>query len=117
MISVRFRKQDSHELIAQERFRFGGTGVAEDWPAIQAGVSEVRDAVLRYLNNVSDQDLEVIVPYDGSISYLRETGLGLRYALFRIITHHYFHIGEISTKRDRIGHQVGDYPGPLLESL
>ena len=34
----------------------------------------------------------------------------------RTISHHYFHIGEIASKRDRLGHQVGDYPGALTES-
>ncbi len=117
MISVRFLEQEQHPLIGHERFGFGGPGVAEDWVAIQSGVRDVRDAVSGYLSNKSDQDLEVVVPYDGSMGYLRQTGLGLRYTLFRIITHHYFHIGEISTKRDRIGHQVGDYPSALMTCL
>ncbi len=34
-----------------------------------------------------------------------------------LLTHHYFHIGEIATKRSRLGQQVGDYPGPLEECV
>ena len=41
-INVRFQRQAPHKLIGQERFRFGGTGKAEDWVDIQRGVREVR---------------------------------------------------------------------------
>ena len=44
-------------------------------------------------------------------------GISPRYALMRISAHHYFHIGEIAWKRDRLGHSVGDYPGRLEASL
>ncbi len=46
-----------------------------------------------------------------------EAVLGLRHALLRICAHHYFHIGEIATKRSRLGQQVGDYPGPLEDCV
>ncbi len=61
--------------------------------------------------------MDLLVPYSGSIELLRESGITLRYTILRMSAHHYFHIGEISTKRDHLGHSVGDYPGSMLESL
>jgi hypothetical protein len=116
-INVRFQKTAPHEYIGLQRFRIGGPGVTDDWDAVRRGVVEVRAAARRYLTGLSDDDLAVVIAYDGSFLHLRDTGISLRYALFRSITHHYFHIGEISTKRDRLGHEVGDYPGTLEESL
>jgi len=114
--NARFQKLAPHPLISQQRFRFGGTGVAEDWDSIRAGAQDVRQAARAYLIDLTDGDLDLVIPYDGSFAHLRESGLNLRYALFRTITHHYFHIGEIATKRTRLGHNVGDYPGKLEAS-
>ena len=116
-INVRFQRLTPHGLIAQDRFRAGGSGAADDWRAVQAGVGEVRDAARKYLEGLSESDLELVIPYDGSFAQLREAGLGLRHALLRICAHHYFHIGEIATKRGRLGQDVGDYPGPLEECV
>jgi len=116
-LNVRFQKLDPHTLIGQQRFRFGGTGEAEDWHEIQVGVLAVRVSARTYLEHVTEADLDVVHPYDGSIEPLRETGITLRYALSKFITHHYFHIGEIATKRDHLGHSVGDYPGILSNSI
>ena len=116
-INVRFQRRSPHQLIARAHFRVGGTGVADDWQAVQAGVREVRDAARGYLEGLTEGDLDLVIPYDGSLSHLREGGLGLRYALLRICAHHYFHIGEIATKRVGLGHEVGDYPGLLGECM
>jgi hypothetical protein len=116
-INVRFQQRPPHELIGQARFRAGGTGAADDWRAIQAGVLEVRSAARRYLEGLNESDLDLVIPYDGSFSRLRETGLSLRHALLRLCAHHYFHIGEIATKRSRLGQRVGEYPGLLEECV
>ena len=116
-VNVRFRKLGRHELIGQKRFRVGGTGEAGEWDAIKRGVEEVRTSAREFLEGMSDQELDVTIPYDGSIQWLRDNGLSLRYTLYRACTHHYFHIGEIASKRDRLGHDVGDYPGMLEESI
>jgi hypothetical protein len=113
MVNVRFSKAQPHPYIGNEKFRVGGTGAADDWDAVRKGVREVHEAALGYLSELDDADLDVVIPYDGSLRHLRETGISLRYALFRSIAHHYFHIGEIASKRDRLGHSVGDYPGKL----
>ncbi len=115
--NVRFQRRDPHELISQDRFRVGGSGVADDWEAILIGVREVRDAARSYLQGLGESDLDIVIPYDGSFPHLRETGLGLRYALLRTCAHHYFPIAEIATKRDRLGQRVGDYPGSLEECV
>ncbi len=97
----------------------GGPGVTDDWDAVRGGGGgeEVRATPRGKMAGLGDDDLAVVITYEGSFEHLRETGISLRYALFRSITHHYFHIGEISTKHDRLGHEVGDYPGPFEESL
>ncbi len=117
MVNVRFHKATPHTYISKEEFRFGGTGAADDWDAVREGVREVHEAALGYLSGLDDADLDVVIPYDGSLRHLRDTGISLRYALSRVIAHHYFHIGEIASKRDRLGHSVGDYPGKLEASL
>ena len=116
-INVRFQRLAPHPLIGQGRFRMGGSGEAEDWPAIQAGVREVRGAAGSYLEPLTERDLDLVIPYDGSLAAVREHGLSLRYALLRNVAHHYFHVGEIATKRERLGHRPGDYPGMLEEAL
>lgn len=115
--NVRIQGLDPHPLISQQRFRFGGPGEADDWDNIQTGVAEVRVAATAYLDGVTDADLNRVHPYEGSFEALKDTGITLRYALSRTIAHHYFHIGEIASKRDRLGHSVGDYPGLLSHSI
>ncbi len=116
-INIRFQRLTPHKLIGQPRFRAGGSGVADDWQTIQTGVQKVREAARRYLEALSDSDLDLVIPYDGSFAQLRDSGLALRHALLRICAHHYFHIGEIATKRSALGQHVGDYPGPLDECV
>ncbi|MGA7669943.1 MAG: hypothetical protein WBW04_05950, partial [Nitrolancea sp.] len=96
--------------------RIGGSGNVADWPAIQIGVREVRDSAQDYLDALTEQDLELVIPYDGSIVELRPTGLCLRDALDVIIGHHLFHIGEIAAKREMLGHDVGDFPSPIWDA-
>jgi hypothetical protein len=116
-LNVRFQRRDPHPLIGQQRFRFGGTGAADGWLQIQAGVREVRDTARAYLEPLADGDLDIVIPYDGTFERLRAAGLPLRYALLRTCAHHYYHIGEIATKRSGLGQEVGDYPGLLAECV
>ncbi len=115
--NVRFQGLAPHPLTSQARFRIGGTGGADDWQAVRVGALEVRAAARSFLERLSEGDLDLVIPYDGSLAYLRETGLNLRYAVLRTIAHHYFHIGEIATNRTRLGYAVGDYPGRLANTL
>lgn len=115
-VNVRFAGLSPHPVINDVRFRLNGGGVLEgEWQLIQRSVNEVRESVRHYLN--ASPAMDSLVPYSGSIELLRESGITLRYTILRMSAHHYFHIGEISTKRDRLGHSVGDYPGSLLECL
>ncbi|MCZ6614690.1 MAG: DinB family protein [Chloroflexi bacterium] len=115
--NVRIGRKSPHDYMSQERFRFGGTGAADDWQTIRKAALEVRETARGYLETMEDAHLDTVVPYEGSIARLRETGINLRYALIRMCAHHYFHIGEIATKRDLRGQRVGDYPGLLEECL
>lgn len=116
-VNVLFQGREPHELLGQERFRFGAAGDPADWDQVQAAVTEVREAARPYLESLSEADLRRQVPYRGSLTKLRETGMSVRYALIRIALHHYFHIGEIAAARTAIGHKVGDYPGLLERCL
>jgi hypothetical protein len=112
-LNVRFQGTPPCELIVEQRFRVGGTGVADDWPAVIRAVAQVRDAARAYLDPLSDGDLDLVIPYDGTVEFLHESGLKLRYAVLKAISHHYFHTGEIAAKRVALGHDIGDYPGRL----
>jgi hypothetical protein len=115
-LNVRFQHLAPHPLIGDPQFRMGGTVRADDWLAIQAGVRDVRECVRLYLQDCSDTDLDLTIPYDGSITSLRQRGISLRYAIMRNTAHHFVHIGEIETKRNRLGHQIGVFPGELSEA-
>jgi hypothetical protein len=107
-INVRFQGLLPHPVISHPMFRTGGSGEAKDWPIILAGVREVREAARRFLESQPGPDLDDVIPYDGSIKFLRLIGLSLRYALMRIAAHHFIHVGEITTIRSRLGHAMGD---------
>ena len=109
-IVVRFQGLPPQPVISHPMFRTGGSGEAKDWPMILAGVEEVREAARRLLDG-QQPDLDRLIPYDGSIGFLRKVGLSLRYAVMRIAAHHFIHVGEIVTIRSRLGHAIEDFPG------
>jgi hypothetical protein len=116
-VNVLFQGREPHQFLGQERFRFGAAGDPVDWEQVRAAVAEVHNAASPYLERLSETDLTRHVPYTGSLTALRETGMSVRYALIRIALHHYFHIGEIAAARTSLGHRVGDYPGLLEQCL
>jgi len=116
-INVYFQHHRPHPLVNTDQFRMGSSGAAHEWQAIQRGVREVRAAAHPFLAGLRERDLNQTVPYSGSIPDLRAHGLTLRYALRWIAAHHYFHIGVVACQRDRLGQQVGEFPGPLTECL
>ena len=114
-INALFQGLSSHPFISQERFRFGAAGKPADWAQVQSATAEVRERARSYLEALTE--LEHRFPYQGSLRELRDTGISARYALIRITTHHYFHIGEIAAVRASLGHQIGDFPGHLEACL
>ncbi len=112
-VNVTFQGRERNQFIADDRFRFGAAGEPADWPQIQSAVAEVREAARPYLEGLTEAELERQLPYGGSMAFLRERGINVRYGLMRIALHHYFHIGEIASARNSLGHEVGDYPGRL----
>jgi len=102
-VVVRFLGLARHPVIGDPAFRTGGSGEALDWPLITGSVREVRHAAKRFLDLATESDLQRTVPYDGSIEYLRPTGLPLDYAVLRTAAHHFMHAGEIETVRSRLG--------------
>ena len=109
-INMRYQGLLPHPVISQVDFRTGGSGEAKEWPLISDAVNEVRGASRRFLDSETDSDLDRVIPYDGSISFLRPVGLSLRYAVMRIAAHHFQHAGEIVTVRSRLCHEIDDFP-------
>ena len=106
--------QPPHPLISDPRFAFGSDGSADDWQAIRDAVDEVRAPARAFLVDCTATDLERTVPYDGSHPAFREYGLNLRMAILQNAIHHTYHLGEIATKRELLGHDVDVFPGSLI---
>lgn len=68
----------------------------------------MRDTARRYLDPLTDADLDRSIEFRGRDNTLR-------YILMRMAAHRYFHIGDIASIRSRDGHSVGDYPDALEE--
>ena len=109
-LNTNFQGLPPHPFLAGDRFRNGGTGECEDWEGVLAAADEVRRSARLYLD--SDPPIDRVVPYGGSIEFLRETGLRLSYALLRISAHHFIHGGEIVTIRSRLGHDTDSLSAP-----
>ena len=109
-INANFQGLPPNRVIGQPDFRNGGSGESSDWPAISDAVSEVREAARGFLDPMEEPDLDQVVPYAGSIEFLRPTGLRLGYAVTRIAAHHFMHLGEVVTVRSRMGHTVQERP-------
>ena len=109
-INMRFQRLPPHPVISLPMFRTGASGETEDWATVVGAVEEVRKAARQLLDAEQGPDLDRVIPYDGSVSYLRSAGLSLRYALMRIAAHHFLHAGEIVTVRARLGHVAEELP-------
>ena len=108
-LNVRFQGLAPNPVVSHPNFRTGGTGRCGDWPELRDAVAEVRPSGRRFLDG--GPDLGFTIPYDGSIAFLRSTGLTLWYAVARIAAHHLMHMGEIEALRTRMGRPVVDNGG------
>lgn len=109
-LNVNFQGLHPHPIIGREQFLVGGTGEWDDWPGILAAADDVRQQARLYLD--SEPPIDRVIPYHGSVEFLRETGLRLSYALMRIAAHHFIHAGEIVTIRSRLGHDTDSLARP-----
>lgn len=116
-INRRFQKIPLNPVVMDPRFNFGGDGRADDWPTIRDAVAEVRASLRPYLLNLTDADLDLTVPYDGSYAAFRERGINLRVAIIQNAIHHVFHLGEIVAKRELMGYDPGSFPGAFGAAL
>ena len=103
-LNVNFQGLTPHPVISGRQFSIGGTGEWGDWTGVLTAAEEVRHQARVYLD--SEPPIDSVIPYQGSIQFLRETGLRLSYALMRIAAHHFIHTGEIVTIRSRLGHDT-----------
>jgi hypothetical protein len=117
-INVRLQLLPAHPLLDQPRFRFGGDGGADNWGEIRRAVADVRNKARPFLEALDEAGLAREMTYAGTLPELVGKQVSVRYTLLRIAAHVYFHIGEIASVRSRrLGHEVGDYPGPLLQCI
>ncbi len=107
-INVNFQGLAPHPFISGHRFRAGGTGECCDWEEVLAATHEICKRARKYLD--SGPPIDQVIPYNGSVAFLRETGLRLSYALMRISAHHFIHAGEIVTVRSRLGDTLTGSP-------
>ena len=107
-LNVRFQSLPPNAVVGQRMFSTGASGDAQDWPSVLAAVGQVRLVARRFLDSDRGRDLDLLVPYEGSIKWLRPLGLELRYAVLRIAAHHFVHVGEILAMRSQLGHPVVD---------
>lgn len=112
-INVAIRGLPRHPTLQQQFGQHRSSGASDQWPAILDAVREVRDSLREYLTPLSDADIETIHAPATS----RRPANPLRYILMRDVAHTYFHIGEVASKRDRLGKGTGDYPGPLPDAV
>ena len=103
-LNTRLQGLPRHPLLADPCFATGASGEFGDWPGLLAAVQEVRATARRFLDAEPPPDLDLRVPYDGAIPFLRTTGLSLRHALASVAAHHWMHAGEIETLRSLRGH-------------
>jgi hypothetical protein len=117
-INVRLAHLPPNRVLDRSELRFGGTGAADNWDEIRRAVADVRRGARDFLEPLDDAALSAETSYAGSLAELAGRNVSMRYVLLRIAAHHYFHIGDIASVRSRrLGHDVGDYPGPLLACL
>ena len=110
-INARFQDLPRQPFISSPNYLVGGSGEEKDWQKVLAASAEVRETARGFLDSEPLPDLDQVVPYDGSIEFLRQTGLRLSYALMRIAAHHFMHAGEIVTVRSRLGHDTDELFG------
>jgi hypothetical protein len=113
-INVRFAGQDPHPIAGRPGYRSGQiVGPADSWSEVVEASRAVRSAATAFLDGLSESDLDRTITYPGPVTELRGRQIELRYGLLRVLAHHYFHIGEIASKRSAAGKSVGDYPGVM----
>lgn len=116
-INKRFQQMSINSVIGNPRFNYCGDGAADDWPAIRDAVADVRYRLRPYLLSLTDADLDLTLPYDGSYAPFQEHGINLRVAIVQNAIHHVFHLGEIVAKRELMGYDVGSFPGAFGAAL
>ena len=106
--NVRFQGRAANSVLASPLLHTGSVGSAPSWAEVVHATREARETARMLLDEVTDADLERVVPYTGGLVYLQATGIQLRYALLRAAAHHFEHVGEIRTLRSLMGHRVAE---------
>jgi hypothetical protein len=116
-INVRFAGSDPNPILSGDQYRFGADGRATSWADVRDSAQAVHATATKHLSTSDESDLDRTIVYPGSLPELQGRSISMRYALLRVLAHHYFHIGELASKRSGAGTSVGDYPGPMSSAL
>jgi len=116
-INRRFQHLELDPLLSSPRFGIGGDGAVDDWPTVRMAVAGVRDRLRPFLLGLSEADLKLTLPYDGSYAPFHAGGINLGVAIVQCAIHHVFHLGEIVAKRELMGYEAGSYPGAFGAAL
>lgn len=102
-----------NSYLANTEFGFGGSGEGTAWDTVFQALSEVLQKTRDFLESVDEDSLTQASIYQGNIPGLKGKNVKQEYWLARAVAHIYYHIGEITTVRASMGHEVTGFPGTL----
>ena len=113
----RLANKTRNEYLSRSEFSRGGSGECGDWDSVHVALLSVLDKARAFLRKVTMSELEKETLYQGSLEYLKGKPVAKYYWLARIVSHTYYHIGEITTIRSAASHKVVDFPGNLAATF
>lgn len=106
-----------NNYLSNTEFGFGGSGEGVSWDTVYRALSEVLQKTRIYLKSVDKDSLAQASIYQGNIPGLKGESVKQEYWLARAVAHIYYHIGEITTVRASMGHEITGFPGTLTMSM
>ncbi len=116
-IAVALAQQPRNEYLGSTAFSRGAAGENIDWQHTQTAVNEMIEKLRTFLLTANDKNLGKAEIYTGSVAGLQGKLVTGFYRLARLVAHIYYHIGDITAVRAKLGHRVQDFPSALLKTL
>jgi hypothetical protein len=119
-VAVALAQQPKNEYLGSKAFSRGAGGaVGEDvdWQHTQTAVHAVIGKSRTFLLTANDRNLGKAEIYTGSVAGLQGKPARGFYRLARLVAHVYYHIGDITAVRAKLGHRVQDFPSALPKTL
>jgi hypothetical protein len=116
-VAVALAQQPRNEYLGSKAFSRGATGESVDWQHTQTAVNAVIEKSRTFLLTANDKNLGKAERYTGSVTGLQGKPITGYYRLARLVAHTYYHIGDITAVRAKLGHRVQDFPSALPKTL